>query len=831
VKAILFALRSFGRELRSGEVLVLLAAVSLAVAALTAVGFLTDRIGKAVARQANEVLAADLRLRSQAPVPAAWRELAEEYGLETADTMSFPSVVFYGDDSALSSILAVSDQYPLRGRVRTAMAMFGEQVPAEGIPARGEVWADGALLARVGADVGDVLDVGELRLKVGAVLTYRPDQSIGFASLAPTVIMNVGDIEASGLVGEGSRVRYALLVAGATDDVTAFNDAIEDMLPDEIRVRSQEESSERAYNAADRAQRFLSLTAVISLLLSAVAIAMSARRFAQRRMDTVALMKSLGATQGFVISVSVVQLMLLALLGVVFGSVVGYVAEEVLAGILSDLMQGDLPDAGLRPVVLAAGSAVVLLVGFALPSMIQLRNTPPLRVLRHDAMPPAPSRLFVGGLSLLAVGLLLYRSVGDPRMLAYLIGGIIVIAAALYGVGRGLVALVGRARSGVGVAWRYGLANVSRRGRDSAVQVVAFGLGITVLLLLTLVRTDLLEGWRATLDDDAPNHFLINIQPHERDSVGAMFADSEIEVPTFTPLVRARMLTINGEPVKERSYPNEEGQWLANREANLSWASELSSSNEIVAGEWWATDYDGPALASIEEEAAMNAGLGLGDTLRFFVAGREVDARIASIRKVNWDSFQPNFFIVLSPGALDDMPTTYISSMRIEEDKQPMLIDLMRKHPAVSVIDLGAILEQVRGIIEKASLAVQAVFVFTLAAGIAVLFAAVQSTIDERRFESAMLRALGARRRIVFAGVMAEFAALGAAAGVLASAGASILAAIVAVQLFELPYEFNPLIWIAGVGAGIAIVCLSGYFAARGAVNARPVDILRGAAA
>ena len=342
MKAILFALRSFGRELRSGEVLVLLAAVSLAVAALTAVGFLTDRIGKAVARQANEVLAADLRLRSQAPVPAAWRELAEEYGLETADTMSFPSVVFYGDDSALSSILAVSDQYPLRGRVRTATAMFGEQVPAEGIPARGEVWADGALLARVGADVGDVLDVGELRLKVGAVLTYRPDQSIGFASLAPTVIMNVGDIEASGLVGEGSRVRYALLVAGATDDVTAFNDAIEDMLPDEIRVRSQEESSERAYNAADRAQRFLSLTAVISLLLSAVAIAMSARRFAQRRMDTVALMKSLGATQGFVISVSIVQLMLLALLGVAVGSVVGYVAEEVLAGILSDLMQGDL---------------------------------------------------------------------------------------------------------------------------------------------------------------------------------------------------------------------------------------------------------------------------------------------------------------------------------------------------------------------------------------------------------------------------------------------------------------------------------------------------------
>ncbi|NCF13657.1 MAG: FtsX-like permease family protein [Gammaproteobacteria bacterium] len=829
MKAVVFALRSFGRELRSGEVLVLLAAVSLAVAALTAVGFLTDRIGKAVTRQANEVLAADLRLRSQEPVPDEWRELAADYNLQVADTMSFPSVVFHGDDNALSSVKVVSDAYPLRGSVRVSDELFGEQRTVDGIPRAGEVWADGALLARVGADVGDTLDIGELQLKVSAVLTYRPDQSIGFASLAPTVIMNIADIGASGLIGEGSRVRYALLVAGDETDVAGFNEAIQDILPDEIRVRSQEESSERAYNAADRAQQFLSLTAVISLLLSAVAVAMSARRFATRRMDTVALMKSLGATQGFVITVSLVQLVLLGALGVITGSVVGFAAEEIIASILSDLLAGELPDTGLRPVILASGSALVLMMGFALPSMIQLRNTPPLRILRHDEMPPSPSRLLVGGLSLMAVAALLYRSVGDPRMLVILIGGIVVIAGALYLVGRGLVAIIGRARSGVGVAWRYGLANVARRGRDSAVQVVAFGLGITVLLLLTLVRTDLLEGWRQTLDENAPNHFLINIQPHEVEPVGEIFVANSVEVPVFTPLVRARMTTINGESVKDRTYPNEDGKWLANREANLSWSAEMSSSNELLQGQWWPADYAGPPLVSIEEEAATNAGLGIGDKLTFFVAGREIDAEIASVRKINWDSFQPNFFLVLSPGALDNMPTTYISSMRISEEKQPMLIELMRKHPSISVIDLGAILQQVRGIIEKASLAVQAVFVFTLAAGIAVLFAAVQSTIDERRFESAMLRALGARRRVVFAGVMAEFAALGAAAGFLASAGASILAAVVAVQLFELPYQFNPLIWIAGVGAGIFVVCISGFFAARGAVNAAPVDVLRGA--
>ncbi|MBT8090125.1 MAG: FtsX-like permease family protein [Gammaproteobacteria bacterium] len=827
MKAVAFALRTFGRELRSGEVLVLLAAVGLAVGALTAVGFLTDRIGKAVARQANEVLAADLRLRSQEPVPAAWSELAAGYGLDTAETMSFPSVVFAGDNSALASINAISEGYPLRGTVRVADQLFGEQREVEGIPESGEVWADGTLLARVGADIGDVLSVGELDLRVSAVLTYRPDQSIGFASLAPSLLMNAADISRSGLIGEGSRVSYALLVAGDEGAVTAFNEAIQDKLPESVRIRSQEESSERAYNAADRAQRFLSLTAVMSLLLSAVAVAMSARRFAHRRMDTVALMKSLGATQGFVIAVALIQLMLLGVLGVVVGSIAGFAAEELLSRILVDLIASDLPNPGLRPVVLASGSAMVLLLGFALPALIQLRNTPPLRVLRHDAMPPPPSRLLVSGLSLAAVAALLYGSVGDPRMLVILIGGIMVIAGALYLVGRGLVALIGRFRSGVGVAWRYGLANVARRGRASAVQVVAFGLGLTVLLLLTLVRTDLLEGWRQTLDADAPNHFLINIQPDEVNAVGAFFEKNGVKVPRFTPLVRARMTTINGTSVKDREYPNDDGRWLANREANLSWTAEMSPSNELLQGEWWPADYDGPPLVSIEEESAINAGLKIGDRLKFFVAGQQVEAGIASIRKVNWDSFQPNFFIVLSPGALDGMPTTYISSMKIEDDQQSMLVDLVRSYPSISVIDLGAILEQVRGIIEKASLAVQAVFVFTLAAGVAVLFAAVQSTIDERRFESAMLRALGARRRTVFFGVMAEFAALGVAAGILASAGASILAAVVAVQLFQLPYEFNPLLWVIGLTAGVLLVCISGFFAARGAINAAPADVLR----
>jgi len=829
VNAISYALRSFGRELRSGEVIVLLAAVALAVAALTAVGFLTDRIGRAVARQANEVLAADLRLRSPEPLPAEWRLTALDHGLQTAATQTFPSVVFAGEESALTTIKAVSDNYPLRGAVRIADQLFGEQREVGHIPPPGQVWADGALMARLGVDVGDYVSVGETELMVQAVLTYRPDQSIGFASLAPSLLVNLTDIPASGLIGEGSRVGYALLVAGDESAVDEFYEAVEDTLPDSVRVRNQEDSSERATNAAGRAQRFLSLTAVISVLLSAVAIAMSARRFAHRRMDTVALMKSLGARQQFVIVAASVQLLILGIAGVAVGCAVGFTVEHLLTRMLADLFASDLPGAGLAPLGLGAGSALILLIGFALPSLIQLRNTPPLRVLRHDAMPPPPSRVFVAGTALLAVAVLLYQVIGDALMLLIVLGGMLLVAAVLYLLGRMLVALLGRSRGAVGIAWRYGLANVARRGRDSAVQVVAFGLGLTVLLLLTFVRTDLLEGWRRSLDEDAPNHFLINVQRDERTSIAEIFESHDITPPQFVPLVRARMQTINDEDVKTREYPVDDGRWMANREANLTWAEELSGTNEIVAGEWWAPDYQGKPLVSVEREAAFEMGVELGDRLQFMVAGQEIELTIASVREVNWDSFQPNFFMVLSPGALDDYPASFVASLKIADEQSDVLLELVRAHPTVSVIDIDAILQQIKSIIDKASLAVQAVFVFTLAAGIAVLFAAVQSTIDERRFESAMLRALGVRRRTVLSGVLTEFAALGFAAGLLASIGASILAAVIAVQLFEQEYSFNPVLWLSGLAGGVALVCCSGFLAARSAINAPPVDVLRSA--
>lgn len=829
MKAVLFALRSFPREIRSGEVIVLLVAVSLAVAALTAVGFLTDRIGRAVERQANEVLAADLRLRSPDGIPQEWHDVAAEHNLRSAETQSFPSVVFAGELSSLATIKGVSEGYPLRGVVRVADHLYGEQRVVDGIPAAGTIWADGALMSRLGVQVGDQISVGEADMRLAAVLTYRPDQSIGFASLAPSLLINIADIPATGLIIEGSRVGYALLVAGELEAVDAFYDELEPQLPDSVRSRDRAQSRDRAANAADRAQRFLSLTAVISLLLSAVAIAMSARRFAHKRMDAVALMKSLGASQRFVVTAAAVQLIILGVLGVVIGSTVGFIMEKVVTAMLADIMRGELPAVGFSPVLLASASALVLLIGFALPSLIQLRNTPPLRVLRHDAMPPPPSRIMVVGTSFVAVTAMLYQAIGDARMLLFVLGGMLVISAVLYVGGRLLVALMGRFRGGVGIAWRYGLANVSRRGRDSAVQIVAFGLGLTVLLLLTFVRTDLLAGWQRSLDSEAPNHFLINIQPQERASIAAIFQENGIAAPAFVPLVRARMQTINGEDVKTREYPVEDGKWMANREQNLSWSAALSPSNDLVDGEWWPADYAGEPLVSLEEDAAAELGVELGDKVQFLVAGQEVEVTVSSFRSINWDSFRPNFFMVLSPGALEGFPTTFVAALKMQAQDKPALGQLVRAHPTVSVIDIEVIITQITDILDKASLAVQAVFVFTLAAGIAVLFAAVQSTIDERRFESAMLRALGVRRRTVMLGVLTEFAALGFAAGLLASIGASVLAAVVAQELFDLPYSFNAALWASGLFGGVALVCGSGFIAARGAINASPVEVLRAA--
>ncbi|MBP7607926.1 MAG: FtsX-like permease family protein [Steroidobacteraceae bacterium] len=822
-----FALRNLLRDLKSGELAVLVLALLVAVASLTAVGFFTSRIGLAVERQAGEVLAADLRLESARPIADAYAAEAARRGLRSARLESMPSVVFFGQESSLIALRAVGAGYPLRGRLKTADQPFGAGVVTDDIPAPGEAWADSRLLAKLGAQVGASLTVGAHTVRVTRVLDYRPDQGSGFADLAATLLINRADLPATQLVQPGSRVSRAVLFAGEPAPVDDFREWLEAGKQRGERVRSIADASPQIRASADRAGRFLSLTSLVSVLLSAIAVAMAAQRYARRHLDTVALMKCMGAPQRFVLTQTVVQLVAIAVVTAVAGTAIGYVAQSGIAWLLRDLLRGDLPPPSADAFLLGVVTAVVVLVGFALPPLLRLKRVPPARVLRRDLEPPPLRYTVVYGLAIGAVLALLYWIVRDPQLVGYVAGGLGATFLLLAVAGWVLVRLLAPLRSGVGVAWRYGLANIARRGRDSIVQIVAFGLGFMVLLLLALVRDDLLRDWQRSLPTDAPNYFMINIRPDEGAGVEQFLAQAGLPATELVPMLRARLSAVNGTPVEKITFQGERANEFVEREANLTWSAELSPGNRIVAGEWWPPARDGAPQISVEVDYAERLGLKLGDTLTYDIAGEAVTGRITSLREVRWDTFKPNFFVVFSPGVLESATGTLITSVFVEPQQRPLLVDLVRQFPEVTLIDIEALLGQVRDVMNKASLAVQYVFLFTLAAGLMVLLAAVQSTRDERRYESAMLRTLGASRSVVFQGVAAEFIVLGALAGLLAAAGATAVGYLLAKQVFDLQYSPDPRVWLVGIVGGAVLVGTAGILAARSVVSHPPMQALR----
>jgi putative ABC transport system permease protein len=820
--------RLLARDWRSGEVLVLLAALVIAVAAMSAVTFFTDRVRQVVAQQAGEALAADLRLESINPLPDAYRDAALRHDLQTADVVSFRSVVLAGDASSLADVRGVSAGYPLRGVVQVADRLSAVPRTASGVPSRGEVWAEPSLLARLGADVGEYVMVGDLRLLVANTLEFRPDEGWRFMEIAPTVLLNLGDLMDSGLLAPGSIAEYEALYAGADDDVAAFRRELEPLLTREQELEDFRDGRPEVRASVANAERFLVLSALVSVLLGGVAVAMAARRFVARRLDAVALMKCLGARHAAVLRLNITQLLLLVLAAGVVGSVIGFIAQFGLTALLADFVEAQLPPPTWRGVVLGPVAALAVAIGCALPPLLQLGAVPPARVLRNDLGPPPLRYTTIYGIAAAAVTALLYFLFRDFELIAYLLAGALLTFAVLYLAGRLLVAALQRVRGSVGVAWRYGIANVARRGHESSVQVVAFGIGLMVLLLLTLVRTELMVEWQATLPESAPNHFLINIQPTERIGVGEMLSENGVESPEFTPLVRARISHVNGRPVSEFAARTDRGRNELEDEINLTWAEGLNPDNEIVGGEWWQPGDTEPQL-SLEEELLAEIGLEVGDEITYAIGGESLTVSLTSVRRVHWDSFRPNFFMVLNPGSIEQFAHTYITSFHVDPSRRSLTTDLVRRFPAVSVIDIGAVLDQVRRAMGRAALAVQYVFLFTVAAGLMVLLAAIQSTRDERMFESAVLRTLGARRSTVLQGVAAEFTALGLLAGTLAAVGAGIIGYFIATRLFQLDYLPGPGLWLSGLVAGAAVVGISGTLAVRSVVNESPVATLRGA--
>ena len=827
MKTFLMAWRLLLRDWKSGELTVLSLALVIAVTSLTAVAFLTDRVGHAVELRAAESLAADLRLGSSQALPASYMEMAEQAGLQTATMITMPSVVFDDERNTLSAVRAVTTTYPLRGKLKISSKLLAPAVETDDVPASGEAWATTRLLARLGADTGSIITVGEASLRVSKVLDFRPDQGWQFVDLAPTLLINMDDLGSTDLIQPGSRVSYRMLFAGSRNDIDSFKPQLEEVLAAGEQLSDIEDTNPQIRSAMDRSGRFLNLASLVSVLLAAVAVAMAARRYAMRHRDRIALLKCLGAQQAFILRLNLLQLVMLTVMGAVAGTFLGYFAQEGLAWIARDLIAQELPAPGASPILLGLVTALFILCGFALPDLVQMGKTPVLRVLRHDIEPP-PMRYGISYLAgMAAVLALLQWMVHDIKLVLGIAAGAVGTFAILGVAGWLLVKATGRFSGVAGVAWRYGLANLNRRGRESVVQVVAFGLGLMVLILLTLVRNDLMDTWRDSLPLNSPNQFLINIQPHEVPQMQQFLVEQDMEVPPFVPLVRARMTAINGQDVNQITFEDPQGERWAKRESNLSFADEIQIGNELTEGEWWQPGTENHEI-SVEVDFGRELGVKMGDEVSFDIAGEPVKATVTSFRTVEWDTFRPNFFMVFSPVALEGYPASYISALFAGPDDDSKVIDLMRKFPSVTVIDLEASLAQVRDVMDKASLAVQAVFLFTLFAGLAVLWAAVQSSLDERSFESAILRTLGASRKRVLSGVVIEFMAIGLLAGLLASTGAGLAAWHLAVNVYDLQYHFSPTIWLSGPVLGMVFVGVSGLIATWRVVTHSPISVLRG---
>ena len=822
------SMRMLSREWRSGELRVLLLALSIAVAALTGVGFLVSRISAAVAMQASQVLAADIRLESPQAIAEGDVTAARRMGLRTAHTTGLLSVVFDGDRSQLTDVSAVTAGYPLRGTVMVADQPFATGRAAAAIPPPGEVWPDSRLLAALGGHVGSRLSIGAAELRVGQVLISRPDEGGTFTGLVPNLLMNAADLPRTQLVQPGSRVTYAALFAGTPGQVAVFKGWLRTHRRPGERLRDISSASPQIKSAVDRAGRFLTLASLIAVLLCATAVAMSARRYVGRHLDAVALLKTLGATRRFTVWLTTLQLLAVALVAAVIGAAVGYLAQAWLVYALRGVLASrTLPPVDLMPVGMGFLTAIALLTGFALPPLLQLSRVPAIRVLRRDVGPPRPLVLLAYGPAVTVVVLLIYWVVLDWKLFLGFTAGLAAFVALLILTGALLVAAAGRLRTHVGIAWRYGVASLSRRRADSIVQLVAFGTGIMALLLLGIIRNDLDGDWRRSLPADLPNYFFINIPPDRRDAFVAYLHARGARTSRVLPMIRGRLTAIDGRPVDKVRFADHRGVEFANREQNLTWSAALGADNRVVAGRWWTPADTGQPLVSISTEFEQWLGLRLGEPLTFEIAGETFTARIASIRKVKWDSFRPNFFIVFAPGTLDKVAGTYLTSAYLAPGAAESLAGLARQFPSVSIFDIDDLLADVRSMLDKAVLAVQSVFAFTLLAGLTVLLAAVQSSREERRYESAILRTLGASRRTVLQGVLAEFAALGVLSGLIAAAGASVAAYFLTTRVLDLRYVFSPWACMVGLLGGGAIVMASGWLATRSVVRQPPLATLR----
>lgn len=821
------AFRMLARDWRAGELRVLALALLLAAGGVSSVAFFADRVRQALTREAHQVLGADVLFTADHPFGAELRAEMAKRGLAGAESYTFVSMTRAGDAALLAAVKAVTPGYPLRGKLRIAPTLNTADADTAEVPQPGTVWLDERLTAALKVGTGDAIELGSARLRVGAVLTLEPDRGVSFMNFAPRLMMRVEDLPATGLVQPGSRISYQLLAAGEGEPVRQFEAWAAPRLARGERIESLENARPEVRAGLDRAQSFLGLTAMLAVVLAAVAIALGTRRYTQRHLDGYAVMRCLGATQSRLFALFAWEFLMLALAASAAGCAIGFVVQNLVAWWLAALIPGTLPQPGPAPLLQGAAAGLALLFGFALPPLLQLKNVPALRVIRRDVGAPRQSALAVYVVGLAAVYALLWWQAGDARLGSYVFGGFAGACLAFAAVGYAGLRLAGRLGRGGSVTWRYGIANLLRRPRANVVQIVALAVGLAAILLLTLIRSDLLDTWRKRLPPDAPDRFLVNVQPEQRQAVAEFLGGNGVRRPESFPMVRARLVAINGRQVGAGDYADERARRQIEREFNLTYLEALPPGNQVSEGAWFTPAEFATGAVSVEFWIAERLGIRRGDMLEFVAGGRTFSAPVTSLRKLDWDSMRPNFFFITTPKLLEDFAASYVASFRAPAGDPGLTLRLSQAFPNVTVIDVGFVLRQVQSVMDQLIGAVQIVFLFALAAGVLVLYAALLATQDERTHEAAVMRALGASRAQVLGAQRAEFAVLGLLAGLLASLGASAIGWTLATRVFQLDFLWNGWIWVAGPALGLVCILGNAWAGARAALGRSPMAALR----
>jgi putative ABC transport system permease protein len=820
------------RDWRAGELRFLLVALMIAVASLSSVGFFVDRMRTGLSRDAHQLLGADLVISADQPVNPAWRSEAEKRGLSLAETVVFPSMAIAGEGAAsatkLVSIKAVSAGYPLRGNLKLGQGN-AETITTE-TPAAGTVWVDPAMLPGLNLKIGAQLKLGDKLFKVAQVIANEPDRGASFMNFMPRVMISKQDLAATNLIQDGSRVTYRLLVAGPAKAALAFQKWLQDTMERDdvkgVRLESLETGRPEMRATLDRAEQFLSLVSLLSAMLAAIAVAMAARRFMLRHLDACAMLRCLGLTQNQVTSMYLAEFLMIGIVGSLAGVMLGFAGHYVLLEWLGKLVSNDLPGASWLPVWQGIATGLLLLVGFALPPILQLRNVPHNRVIRREQDAPKPLTLATYGLGLaMFTGLLLWQA-GDVKL------GLLTAAGFLLGLlGFALiswlaVASLKRLRGLVHHAsWRFAVTALQRRPGATVIQVVSLALGLMALLLLTVVRSDLIAAWQQATPVDAPNQFVINIQPDQKDEIAARLA--QLAKPVLYPMIRGRLIQVNDKTVTGETYQEDRAKRLVDREFNLSTMTDLPVMNKLTAGQWFNDGATRQAEASVEEGIAKTLNLKLGDKLSFDVAGQSVSATITSLRKLDWGSMRVNFFVIINPKAMRDMPQTWITAFRLPEGRADFVNQLTRDFPNLTIVDVGALIKQLQSVMDQVTTAVEFLFLFTLASGVLVLYAALAGSQDLRMREAALLRALGATRKQLSQAQWIEFLLVGSLAGVLAATGSSAIGWALARFVFNFEWTFSPLVWVAGLVVGTICALIGGWVGLRNVLNQPPLLSLR----